>query len=46
MVRNLKIYKTYFSKMAANMAAEILNRIYIQLSFSDIKTNKVSIHMK
>ena len=33
MVRNLKIYKKYFSKMAANMAAEILNRMYLSSRF-------------
>ena len=33
MVRNLKMCEIFFSKMAANMAAEILNRMYLSSPF-------------
>ena len=40
-----KFMTKFFFKMATNMAAPILNRMYLSL-LSDTKTNTVSIHMK
>ena len=46
MVKNLKIYEKKNFKMAANMAAKILNRMYLSSAFRYRDKFVVSIHMK